>query len=374
MLEVIQKTEWSKYNHAYGPATDLPDLLERLYTDIEQTDAWDDFEYKVFHQGNFYDVSPIVIPFLVDLVFYSMYKKDSLNTLWSIARYTNWHQIIDPIEWAEFIKQKEFKGIRYFNEGYAILTQQAVLKEKKAYLELLDEPYEEFYPRLLALLTLCEDENGDIPDKIERHFSNSNNEVERATCLYSFGILDYIRFQSKIENAAIYGSSIEQYVSLLMMVHNLGTNAPKELFERLLGYETEFKNLEFVERYRLIPFTIGFEIEASRYFLSLKSEDRIPCMEMLIEYVKSKQIMGLILGRGEVICDWLLLLSFGKIGILPEVDLLTDLQKEVLITIARKAWPDGSNRSLFSPFGLVDRYGFPKEAKDMVEYLGESFV
>lgn len=369
MLEEIRKIDWAKYRHAYGPATDVPDMLKRLYTDIEITDAWDDFEYSVFHQNNFYSVSPIVIPFIIDLACYSAYQEYSIELLWNIAWYPNAVTPEEKINLAYKRENEHFQEKQRSHHNYGKLAQEAVFQGKKAYLELLDEPYDEFYPHLLALLTLCEDEGGDIHRKIETHFKQTDNEIERATCLYSFGLIDFEKYQHEIENAIKNGSKIEQFIGLLMAIMKLERDAPVNYFTKILGLISELKSERFKNKYVSIPFTLGTHIELGRCFSSLDLEQRTPYIEMLLQE------------RDVFIADLnvpqLMLMTFEDNQIIPPVDSLNKIQKKVLYAVARRIWPDGKNinrqHSLLH-LGFVKIYGFPNSAKEMEEYFGGQFI
>lgn len=369
MLEEIRKIDWAKYRYAYGSATDVPDMLERLYTDTEITDAWDDFEYSVFHQNNFYSVSPIVIPFIIDLACYSAYQEYSIELLWNIAWYPNTVTLEERINLAYKRENEHFQERQRFHHNYGKLAQEAVFQGKEVYLELLDEPYDEFYPHLLALLTLCEDEGGDIHRKIETHFKQTDSEIERATCLYSYGLIEFENYRYEIENAIKNGSKIEQYIGLLMAIMKLERDAPVDFFSRILNLTSEFKSERFTKIYASIPFTLGTHIELGRCFSYLDLEQRAPYIELLLQE-RDVSIADLNVPQ-------LMLMTFEDNQIIPPVDSLDKIQRKVLYAVARRIWPDGKNinsqHSLLHA-GFVKIYGFPNSAKEMAEYFGGQFI
>src|SRR5262249_1664891 len=61
--------DWAKTNHAYGPATDIPDLLHMLESNekSERQNAMWELYGNVFHQGTRYPASAVIVPFLVAL-------------------------------------------------------------------------------------------------------------------------------------------------------------------------------------------------------------------------------------------------------------------------------------------------------------------
>ncbi|MFT3711707.1 MAG: hypothetical protein QM817_29060 [Archangium sp.] len=84
LLEGLDAVEWSRFQHAYGPATDVPMLLRAL---VDPDSAPPEFKRaaeqdqgsvlrqaqfelggNVVHQGSVFEVTPQVTPFLVELV------------------------------------------------------------------------------------------------------------------------------------------------------------------------------------------------------------------------------------------------------------------------------------------------------------------
>src|ERR1700760_2528576 len=60
---------WAELTHAYGPATDVPYLLNMLESDekSDRKNAMHEFYGNVFHQGTRYPASAAIVPFLTRL-------------------------------------------------------------------------------------------------------------------------------------------------------------------------------------------------------------------------------------------------------------------------------------------------------------------
>ncbi|XVU26828.1 hypothetical protein ACQPZJ_07170 [Actinoplanes sp. CA-054009] len=67
---MLSDLDWSAVSHAYGPATDLPDVLRALRSEEEQhrADAVRQFRAKVLHQGSLYPAGAAAAPFLIELL------------------------------------------------------------------------------------------------------------------------------------------------------------------------------------------------------------------------------------------------------------------------------------------------------------------
>ncbi|MFJ9578376.1 PBS lyase [Streptomyces sp. NPDC101191] len=70
MLTGIEEVDWASLGHAYGPADDVPELLQGLASDdpAERENALDGMYGAVHHQGDVYDSTLACIPFLLELV------------------------------------------------------------------------------------------------------------------------------------------------------------------------------------------------------------------------------------------------------------------------------------------------------------------
>jgi len=68
LLRGIEDIDWSQWTHAYGPATDVPDLL----LDLESTDSQEAAKHElwgnIWHQGTVYPATKHAIPWLIKLL------------------------------------------------------------------------------------------------------------------------------------------------------------------------------------------------------------------------------------------------------------------------------------------------------------------
>jgi hypothetical protein len=70
MLEGLDTVDWGRLSHAYGEATNTPEMLRGLASDDrdERENALDGLFWTVHHQGTIYDSTPPTVPFLLELV------------------------------------------------------------------------------------------------------------------------------------------------------------------------------------------------------------------------------------------------------------------------------------------------------------------
>ena len=70
MLESLDSIGWGSLNGCYRSASDMPEFLRSLLSPVTGIREWaiEEIGSTVIHQGTVYDVSPVVIPFLFELL------------------------------------------------------------------------------------------------------------------------------------------------------------------------------------------------------------------------------------------------------------------------------------------------------------------
>lgn len=70
MFETLDTINWSALNGCYKPAADMPELLRSFLSPAEEVRRWaiEEIGSAVFHQGTVYTVTPVVLPFLFELL------------------------------------------------------------------------------------------------------------------------------------------------------------------------------------------------------------------------------------------------------------------------------------------------------------------
>ena len=70
MLDGLDAIHWAELHHAYGPASNVPDLIRSLLLDdpeiIEET--LDSLYGTIWHQGTVYQATAYAVPFLIELL------------------------------------------------------------------------------------------------------------------------------------------------------------------------------------------------------------------------------------------------------------------------------------------------------------------
>lgn len=146
MLEGLDKIDWSKLEQAYGTSENIPDML-RAFLELEEgeelEEVFDELAQCILHQGTLYDVTPVVIPFVLELVEQptTSYRERLIYILTAMAENTRLNSL-----WFEFAPVQ----LKFCLEVYQALTLYI-----DRYLELLtdsDDQVVEFTAQLLVFL------------------------------------------------------------------------------------------------------------------------------------------------------------------------------------------------------------------------------
>ena len=129
MLERLDDIDWYTLGHAYGDASDVPGMIRALASpdDRVRAEAWDDLFGSVRHQGDIYDSTPFVVPFLIELLADdSVPAKAELlqNFCYYSPDYSYWNPYYDP-NWTD-------------KDEYSRQTRRAIADGYPVYLRLLE--------------------------------------------------------------------------------------------------------------------------------------------------------------------------------------------------------------------------------------------
>lgn len=69
LLSGLESVPWAALHHAYGPATDVPDLLRGICDPdaARRRAVWSELFGNLWHQGTIYEATPHAVPFLIEL-------------------------------------------------------------------------------------------------------------------------------------------------------------------------------------------------------------------------------------------------------------------------------------------------------------------
>lgn len=226
MLEALDTIDWSKLQHAYGPAIDVPDLIRALASDDEEERQSATFELyeNIWHQGTVYEATAYAVPFLIELLESDNVpeKNEILVLLGSLASSFD--------SYPQAIHQKQ--------------AHEAVACGVKIYVILLD--HDDPDVRVGAAYTLfCLPECApEVQPILQRHLESEGNQHVRASlllCMWSFSpnlLREYHRlFQERMkaerESALVKLAAAVALIRSTEDAHSLSPEAMQTVIEAI---------------------------------------------------------------------------------------------------------------------------------------------
>lgn len=263
-MKDINDIDWSKLEHAYGRAEDIPELLLMLRSDFEEDreNAIRSFYGNIYHQGTIYQATGYTIPFLLELLFDSdIDNKGSLLGLLANIAYGEYRsnaevKVIDELKKAN---SNFFNFLCSENLEYKIFSIQILSKTENNKTKL-----EEAIVTQLEKATISETKihlflglylvkNGKIDVKeFKKHFSNARDRSLKTilACLVlksstdknykeeiSYVINGYLEQEETLELFLTYWSITELYISEEDSLLNMENQILNKYFEQIKNKE-----------------------------------------------------------------------------------------------------------------------------------------
>jgi hypothetical protein len=171
VLEDIDNVSWSKINHAYGPATDVPAQLRALAFGDEQERkcALHALHGNIWHQHTIYEATAYVVLFLVELVQNQVSVQEEVLSLIVLiatgSSYMSVHQSLLRQWTAEDEEQLQRE------QQWVKAAKSAVAVHALFFFELMNSPNRKIRDLCILILGAVESESEvDVSDVIERIF------------------------------------------------------------------------------------------------------------------------------------------------------------------------------------------------------------
>jgi len=180
VLEGLDGVDWAAVSHAYGSATDTPDLLRQAASGDRElvASALSDLYGSVFHQGSVYPATVAVVPFLVELARGAAHEREGF--VWLVGSLADEHHA-------------------YGQEAPAVRS--AVAAHSAALARLLGDP--DAHVREAAAYAACR--AGSAADVFWARWSIEDDPAVRASLLLALGELDIDAAASVLSDACLAG-------------------------------------------------------------------------------------------------------------------------------------------------------------------------
>jgi hypothetical protein len=171
VLESIDNVNWSKINHAYGPATDVPAQLRALAFGDEQERkrALHTLHGNIWHQHTIYEATAFAVPFLVELVQNQVPDQEEVLSLIALiatgSSYMSVHLILLGKRTAEDEEQLQRE------QQWVKAAKSAVAAHSRFFFELMNTSNRKIRELCILILGAVESESEvNVSDVIERIF------------------------------------------------------------------------------------------------------------------------------------------------------------------------------------------------------------
>jgi hypothetical protein len=270
MLEKLNTIDWSKLQHAYGNASDVPELIRALASDdVEKRQkAYGNLNGNIIHQGSIYEAAAYAVPFFIELLQFEnvLDKHHTLQLLSSLARGGSWHQSHQHIDWL-FRKEgekPEFQEKVRSEVNHVKASYDAVVSGYETYLALTSHPVSEVRKYAVEALSNCGPFENEIELIIRRLIEEEKDLKLRKPYLLSLKYFwqhpDFHRYTPKLgEEEFQYLLDLFHHSELLILRYAstlaLADMADAELAEELFAFFDEIMELPASERA-----AIGYEL------------------------------------------------------------------------------------------------------------------
>jgi len=194
MLESLDRIDWSKLTHAYGAATDVPELLRALASPDEDAREHAIYELQgnIWHQGTVYPASAQAVPFLVELLNAPrVLGKDAILILLAhLANGSSYHNVRQhvPRLKSEAASSEAQRRIPVELEWVRAATA-AVKAGQEAYVKLLSDNDPGVRAAAVYLLAALNKPAPELANLMAERYAKEKNELVRGALLLGLGWL-----------------------------------------------------------------------------------------------------------------------------------------------------------------------------------------
>jgi hypothetical protein len=268
MLENLNTVDWQNLHHAYGEASDVPDLIRALASRDEETRQGVIYALygNIWHQGTVYEATSYAVPFLLELLASDdvQGKEELLQFLVHLANGHSYKAVHQAFE-ARMRGEKAVHNPHYQAEMQVELywvkqAHDAVAEGVKIYFTLLEHPdpgVRMCVPYTLASLAECAPE---ILPIVNAHLEIEHDPQVRASLLLCMGLLavdrsqEYDQYFCDMVNAE-QEQDLVRLAAAMALVRLSKESTPAEVIQRLVEAITSPEELE--EAYTTLPWNMS---------------------------------------------------------------------------------------------------------------------
>ncbi|MEV7214552.1 HEAT repeat domain-containing protein [Kitasatospora cineracea] len=191
---IYDAVPWNNFNHAYGPGSDVPDLLEQARTGDERSsdEALSKLSGRLLQQGTSSAAGALAIPFLVRIVVaLPFHRAGILRVIAGLARrqYFGDGSRIGLLRAARADDQIVFEPSGYLANWSVQAAREALAADADLLLPLLDDFDPEVRQASAYALAAVPNRPASVADCLRARFQNEENPAVRACLVLAIGQL-----------------------------------------------------------------------------------------------------------------------------------------------------------------------------------------
>jgi hypothetical protein len=388
MLEGLNKVDWTKLTHAYGEASDVPELIRSLASKDkeERKNALWELYGNIFHQGTRYEATPHAIPFIFELI-RDPQVLDKANLIkFTVDLALGYPEAFLPKgpnveDWAFDAKQlkeeEEAEGLDDIDEDWLkhidafIDSYKSVLKEVPTYYKFLESKDSELKIMAIFAIAWFREVASESATKVRPLITKEKDELILANLIISLSMLDSYIEDKKDEQLfrnllSSHNSILVKMAAAIALVNILEEDVDITPIDYIL------KQIPSIIEFELSPFEfpwndgelLGFVSEVIKFCAVQSPERVIPDLSKLLSKLKGVKALNLIYSL-----LWIVFPDLPEQGIWT-LKKLNKYQKMVLKVLAKNEslWTE-ENSEVTDLKDLLNEYRLPNDRKSLIKLL-----
>lgn len=193
MFEGLTQIEWDKLEHAYGPASDMPDVIRTLtWPDASvRRGALEHLNTTLWQRGSITQAAAYAIPFLIEALSKPA-TEDKREIIMLLARLGKGRSLLVPPDnriQRDLLTDPDVQAQQQRERRWASTAAEAVARGIRTYLRLLDDDDLEVRLTIPYLLSTLPTQAQQSVPALGTHLGESNDPRVRASVLFALGSL-----------------------------------------------------------------------------------------------------------------------------------------------------------------------------------------
>ena len=194
MLDRLNDIPWPSLTHAYGPASDVPDLIQQVAqgSDKDRQAAWYELYGNILHQGTVYEATSFAVPFFIELARDSSRTDydEVLSYLAALAQGTSYRQVHEDVVGSLEGQSRDEHQTQLARElGWVEKTKLAVRDGIEVYRALLAHSSPAARAAAANLISCLPSEDARVQAWLVERLESETDETVRAALILALSVL-----------------------------------------------------------------------------------------------------------------------------------------------------------------------------------------